>query len=134
MDENHQNTANNNLATTPDVEWVVSKKSKLLIPQHKNPRKRTFRVPFDWLNLIGVLLIPFVVTVIGLYATQQITLQQAQFTQQQTKLSIAASERQHQTDLQIADDQRKEAILETCMNGIRDLLLNKNLRNSNPQD
>src|SRR5258708_39051003 len=113
MDENHQDTANNNLAATQDIEWVSSKKSKLLIPQHKNPRKRSFKVPFDWLNLIGVLLIPFVVTVIGLHATQQITFQQAQFTQQQNKLSMAANEQQHQTDIQIATDQQQDATLQT---------------------
>lgn len=134
MDENLQDTANNNLTTTEDVEWVVSKKSKLLIPQHKIQRKRIFKVPFDWLNLIGVLLIPFVVAVIGLYATQQITLQQAQFTQQQNKLSITANERQHQTDLQIASDQQQEATLEAYLDRMSDLLLTNNLLNSKPGD
>src|SRR5436305_7049569 len=116
MDENHQETANHNLTTTEDVEWVESKKSKLLIPQHKNRRKWTFKAPFEWLNLIGVLLIPFVVTVIGLYATQQITQQQAQL-----------SERQHQTDLQIAQDQQQETTLEKYLDDIKDLLLNHGL-------
>lgn len=119
MDEHDQDTTKNHLTTTKDVEWVVSKKSKLLIPQHKNPRKKTFKVPFDWLNLIGVLLIPFVVTVIGLYATQQITQQQAQL-----------SEKQHQTDLQIATDQQREAELETYISNMQDLLLNHHLRES----
>src|SRR5436305_14721516 len=116
MDESPQDKANNNLTTTKDVEWVLSKKSNLLIPQHKNRRKRTLKVPFDWLNLIGVLLIPFVVTVIGLYATQQITQQQLQ-----------ASERQHQTDLQIAQDQQQETTLEKYLDDIKDLLLNHGL-------
>jgi uncharacterized protein YjbI with pentapeptide repeats len=121
MDANHQETANNNLTPTDDVEWVVSRKSKLLIPQYKNQRKRTFKVPFDWLNLIGVLAIPFVVTFIGLYATQQITEQQAQ-----------ASERQHQTDLQIAQDQQRETLLQGYLDRMSDLLLNGHLRESKP--
>src|SRR2546423_6321985 len=104
MDESHQDTTNHNSTALGDVEWVLSKKSKLLIPLHKNRIKRTFKVPFDWLNLIGVLLIPFVVTVIGFYATQQIT-------QQQTK----TSDLQHQTDLQIAQDQQRETTLQTYL-------------------
>lgn len=120
MDENH---LDNKSVVTDDVTWVLSKKSNLLIPQHKNQRRKLFKIPFDWLNLIGVLLIPFVVTVIGLYATQQITQQQAQ-----------SSERQHQTDIQIAQDQQREATLETYISNMQGLLLNYNLRNSKPGD
>src|SRR3989440_5029886 len=118
MDANHQDTVINNVATTQDVEWVLSRKSELLIPQYKKQRRK---VPFDWLNLIGVLAIPFVVTFIGLYATQQITQQQAQ-----------ASERQHQTDLQIAHDQQRETLLQGYLDRMSDLLLNGHLRESKP--
>src|SRR5438105_15725345 len=115
MDENHKNAANNHLMTTEDVEWVRSKKSKLVIPQHKNQRSRTFKFPFDWLNLIGVLLIPFVVTVIGLYATQKITQQQIQASQEQHQVDLQIAKDNRQKDLQIAQDQQQENILKTCM-------------------
>jgi len=91
-----------------------SKKSKLLIPQHKNQRK--IKVPFDWLNLIGVLLIPFVIAAGTLYFTQQITFQQAQ-----------TSEQQHQTDIQLAQDQQQETTLEKYLDDMKDLLLNHGL-------
>ncbi|SRR6266849_5315685 len=120
MDADHQDTVNHNSTTIGNVEWVLSRKSDLLIPQYKKQRRT---VPFDWLNLIGVLLIPFVVTVIGLYATQQITQQQAQ-----------ASEKQHQIDLQIAADQQQETSLETYISNIQDLLLNYHLHDSKQGD
>jgi hypothetical protein len=83
MDENHQNGTSSKLVATDDVTWVESKKSKLLIPQHKGQRKKTLtgKVPFEWLNLIGVLLIPFVIAAGTLYYTQQIS-------QQQTNLNV----------------------------------------------
>src|SRR5690349_15120261 len=112
MDEKPQTKTNNNLVATEDIRWVLNKKSKLWMPQRKKQKWKTFKdnVPFDWLNLIGVLLIPFVVTVIGLYATQQITQQQAQ-----------ASERLHQTDVQIAQDQQQETILKTYLDDMSNL-------------
>ena len=91
--------------------------------QHKNLRKKTFKVPFDWLNLIGVLLIPFVVTVIGLYATQQITQQQ-----------ILASQEQHQIDIRIANEQQQEAVLQTYIQNITNFLLNNKLLQSSSSD
>ncbi len=47
-------------------------------------------------------------------------------------LQIARDNRQK--DIQIADDQQKEAILKTYMDDISDLLINHNLRNSKPDD
>lgn len=89
-------------------------------------------------QVLGAIAIPFVVTVLGLYLTQQITLQQA-------RLSDAASKQQHQTDLQIAednrrndlkiaDDQQRETTLKTYLDDMPDLLLNHNLRKSKPGD
>jgi len=85
------------------------------------------RTLWDWIQFFAVLAIPIIVGVGTLYFTQQITLQQAQ-------LSIAASEKQHQTDIQIANDQQQEATLKTYLDDMSDLLLNHNLRNSKPAD
>ena len=129
MDETPQDEIGSKSIASEDVRWVFNKRSKLWVPQHK--KQKWFRrwktsggkLPFDWLNLIGVLAIPFVVTFLGLYATQQITQQQAQFTQQQ-----------HQTDLQIATDQQQDTTLKTYLDDISDLLFNHNLSKSKPGD
>jgi uncharacterized protein YjbI with pentapeptide repeats len=116
MDVNHQDKTESKSAVAEDVRWV--KRRKLWVPKHKKQRWKTFKdkVPFDWLNLLGVLAIPFVVTVIGLYATQQITQQQTQ-----------SSERQHTTDLQIAKDTQEEATLKAYLDDMTTLLLDKKL-------
>jgi len=85
------------------------------------------RTLWDWLQFLGVLAIPFVVAGATLFFTQQITQQQAQ-------LSIAANERQHQTDIQIAQNQQQEATLQTYLDRMSDLLLNNNLCESKPED
>src|SRR5690349_8701818 len=99
MNENHKDATESKLVAAEDVRWVFNKSHGLWIPHHKKWGWRTFKgkVPFEWLNLLGVLAIPFVVLVIGLYATQQITQQQ-----------IQSSEKQHQTDLEIANEQQQE--------------------------
>lgn len=92
------------------------------------------RTLWDWIQFFAVLAIPIIVAAGTLYITQQITFQQAQ-----------ASEKQHQTDLQIeatryandqqlATDQQRETTLKTYLDDISDLLLNHNLRNSLPGD
>lgn len=85
------------------------------------------RTVFDWTMLVsqvlGAIAIPFVVTFVGLYATQQITLQQTQLSQSQ-----------HATDLQIARNQQDEIVLTTYLDNIKDLLLNHNLLTSKPND
>jgi hypothetical protein len=123
MDVNHRDETGSKLGTTQDMKWVLNRTSKLWIPPHTKQAKvsrerRIFsdKTLWDWLNLFGVLAIPFVVTIVGLYLTQQITEQQVQ-----------SSERQHQTDVQIAEDQQRATILKTCIDDIKDLLLNHNL-------
>src|SRR5437763_4042440 len=113
MDENHKDTANNNLATTEDVEWVVSKKSKLLVPKSKNRSKDwtgfSRKTLWDWLQL---LIIPVVLAGGGyLFGTWQ-----------------------HDTDQQRALDQQQAAILQTYIDNMQDLLLNYNLLKSKPLD
>ena len=71
---------------------------------------------WDWLMLIGVLAIPIAVA----FGTLMISLQQTQSSQQ-------ASERQHQTDIQIANDQQQESTLQTYLDRMSDLLLNHQL-------
>lgn len=134
MDANHQDKTSHNLATTEDVEWVLSKKSKLLIPQHKNQTRVSKgwtgfsrRTLWDWIQFFAVLAIPIIVAAGTLYFTQQITFQQAQ-------LSIIANEKQHQSDTLIAQDQQQEAALQTYLDRMSDLLLNQNLRSSKPGD
>src|SRR6266699_2356943 len=111
--------------TTENITWIFSKKYKLWVPQEKKQkwlrRWKAFeaKVPFNWFNVIGVLIIPFVL----FYAAQQIT-------QQQTLLS----KQQHDSDQAIALDQQRAAILQTYIDNIQDLLLNHNLRNSRPDD
>ncbi len=96
-------------------------------------RRKNGRIPFikrigfaekalwDWLMLVGTLAIPIALT----FAT--ITL-----TQQQTLNSQAASERQHQTDLQIAANQQQTTILQTYLDRMGDLLLANKLQVSKP--
>src|SRR5437763_12226340 len=111
MDENHKDTANNNLATTEDVEWVVSKKSKLLVPKSKNRSKDwtgfSRKTLWDWLQL---LIVPIVLAGGGyLFGTWQ-----------------------HNVDQQQALDQQQATILQTYIDNIQDLLLNHKLLESNP--
>lgn len=74
---------------------------------------------WDWLQLVGVLLIPLVI----FYATIGFNQQQDQLAQQQ-----------HQTDLQIANDQQQETALQNYLDRMSDLLLNYNLSKSKPSD
>jgi uncharacterized protein YjbI with pentapeptide repeats len=82
---------------------------------------------WDWIQFFAVLAIPIIVAAGTLYLTQQITFQQ-------TQLSLTASEKQHQTDLQIAQDQQREADLQGYLDRMSDLLLNSHLRESHPED
>ncbi len=133
MDENHQNATNNNPVTTENKIWLPPSFTNGKAPVTLAPKKRGIklgfanRTVFDWIMLVSQVLAaivtPFVVTMLGLYATQQIT-------QQQTQLS----ERQHQVDLQIAEDQQRATILQTYIDNIQDLLLNHNLLKSSSLD
>ena len=124
---------------TPPPEYstppVPDTENKPLVPQstskdqegpnrlQQNGRKRlikgtgfTEKELWDWLMLIGVLTIPVAVA----FGTLLISLQQTQSTQQ-------ASERQHQTDIQIANEQQQEATLQTYLDNMSNLLLNHQL-------
>ena len=119
MDENHQDWANHKLVTTEDKIWLppsyINNKPPSVPPV---PKKRGINWGFaqksfwEWLLFLGTLAIPFVVTILGLNFTQQ----------------------QHQTDLQIAQDQQQATILQTYIANIQDLLLNHNLLKSKPDE
>lgn len=72
---------------------------------------------WDWLQLLGVLAIP---AVVGLGA--------AWYTAQQGKVSDAANRQQHETELQIAEENRRENALQTYIDKMSELLLGKKLR------
>jgi hypothetical protein len=88
MEENHQNGANNNLATTENKLWLPpsfingkAQATKEQPPTKKNTNSKwgfSGKTGWDWLNLLGVLAIPFVIAAGTLFFTQQITFQQAQ--------------------------------------------------------
>src|SRR6266496_1851059 len=132
MDANHQDTASNQIATENKI-WLPPSFTNNKAPIIPAPKKKGInwgfanRSVFDWTILVsqvlGAIGIPFVVTILGLYLTQQVTQQQTQ-----------ANDRQHQTDLQIASDQQQETTLQTYLDRMSDLLLNQNLRNSKQGD
>jgi len=111
MDENHQDRTNQKLVITEDTIWLPPSYTNNKPPISPVSKKKsinwglTDKSFWEWILLLGTLLaalgaivIPFVVTIVGL-----------NYTQQQAQLSIAASASQHQTDLQIAVDQQRES-------------------------
>lgn len=112
-------------ATTPTPIQSVSQPQK-----KKDHWGFTDKTVWEWLNLLGVLLVPLVIGLGTIGVTwQQSVLSQAQHDNDQ---KIAAANRQK--DIQIADDQQKATILKTYMDGITDLLVNRHLRTSKPND
>ena len=74
---------------------------------------------WDWLGLLAALAVPIVVGIAG-----------AWFTAQQTRTSEANREKQHQTQLEIAADNQREAALQTYIDRISVLLLDEKLLES----
>ncbi|HEX9131984.1 MAG TPA: pentapeptide repeat-containing protein [Ktedonobacteraceae bacterium] len=107
----------------PSLPPFSSKEQERLNRHQQKGRKRLIKGTgfvekdlWDWLMLIGVLAIPIAVA----FGTLLISLQQTQSSQQ-------ASERQHQTDIQIANDQQQESTLQIYLDHMSDLLLNHQL-------
>ncbi len=143
MNENQQDTAGSKRRETDNKLWIppLSTRDQEKIKQiQKHLQKKSLaermgvagKTPWDFIQL---LLIPLVLTGVGLW-----------FSAQQNQVSLQISERQHQADIQlnkqqhtndqaIALDQQRETALKTCMDDIKDLLLNKGLGASKkPED
>src|SRR5947207_7705448 len=91
------------------------------ITQPSNTKKVTTTIEdqpgktlWDWLQVLGVLAIPIVVG----FGT-------AFFTRQQAKTSEANRNQQHDTEMQIAENQQQEELLRTYFDKISELLLDK---------
>jgi uncharacterized protein YjbI with pentapeptide repeats len=78
---------------------------------------------WDWLQLLAALAIPVVIAAGTLW-----------FSAQQSEASLQVSNRQHQTDIQIAQDQQQENALQTYLDRMSDLLLNNKLHESQEGD
>lgn len=124
MDENHQDTANNHLTTTEDIEWVVSKNSKLLIPKYNKKTGFENKTRWDKLQLltqiVGAIAIPL--SIIALIISVW------QFNAQQNYDNQKTAE-QNQATLKNQKDQQQQSTLDTYLDRMSDLLLNGNLNN-----
>jgi hypothetical protein len=126
MDENHQDKAESKLIATEDKLSIPSlppKDQEKLDHSRKMQGKESNKwtgfsgkTAWDWLSLLlqmlGVIAIPLAIVIGTIYFSTQ----------------------QNQTSMQIAEDQQREAILQTYLDRMSDLLLNHNLRKSNPRD
>jgi len=142
VDKNYQDQANHNPVTTENKIWLppsFHNNNKIPIVQAPTPiapapKKRRInwgiadKSVWEWLLLLGTLLaalgaivIPILIYKLGV-----------DFTQQQAQLSIQASKQQHDTDIQIAEDQQRETLLQGYLDRMSDLLLNGHLRESKP--
>jgi uncharacterized protein YjbI with pentapeptide repeats len=132
MNENHQDKTGNKQVESEVKLWLppLSPEDHKKLNRLRSKGKRsasgwtgfTYRTLWDWLQFFGVLAIPIVVAAGTLYLTQQ-----------QVQLSVSASNQQHQTDIQIAQDQQHATILQTYIDNIQDLLLNHNLLGDSPK-
>ena len=104
--------------------WIAhmtnSASSPTFIRIEENQPAKTF---WDWLQLLGVLAIPVVV---GLGTVW--------FSTQQTRISEVNREQQYKTELQLAENQQQETALQTYIDKISELLLEKKLRKSKSED
>jgi hypothetical protein len=93
-----------------------------LAPQPQQEKGRTGfaqKTLWDWLNLFGVLLIPIVIAAASIG-----------FSVQQSTTSLQLSDKQHQSDQNIASDQQRATTLKAYMDDITELLLHEGLRES----
>ncbi len=81
---------------------------------------------WDWIQLLAALAIPVVVGFgVAWFTTKQ--------TQAQTQASEAANKQRHETELEITGDNQREAALQAYIDNISELLLEKHLRESQPE-
>ena len=128
MDENLRDKTESVLPATENKLWLppLSPKDqeKLNHEQH-NQRKAIIKETgfsgktlWNWLQL---LIVPLMLAGGGLW-----------FTSQQNLTSLQLSQRQHDTDIQLVNDQQRETTLKTYLDDMSDLLLNHHLRQSKP--
>jgi uncharacterized protein YjbI with pentapeptide repeats len=141
MDENHQDKTRSKLIAIEDKLWLppLSPKDQEQVDQLRKTQKKqkkaankwrwgfSDKTGWDWLQLLLQLLTALALPIALFLAAQW-------FSTQQSQASALASERQHQTDLQIAADQQRETTLQTYLDEMSDLLLNHNLRKSKSGD
>jgi len=100
---------------------------------------------WDWLQLLGVIAIPVVVAVVAILFTgeqhnhdQLLADQRAQSEQKaidnRARIEREAAQERACIDRGIADDNQREAALQAYINAISELLLEKKLRKSQPND
>jgi uncharacterized protein YjbI with pentapeptide repeats len=113
---------------TEDKLWLPpqSSKDQEKLDRLQNKRKKplpkwtgfTNKTLWDWLQL---LIVPLVLAVGGFW-----------FAAQQNQTSFQLSEKQHQNDIQIATDQQEQALLQSYLDRISDLLLGNNTGKNSP--
>ena len=99
--------------TTTTTEETQSNTKKVMTTVEDQPAKTLW----DWLQLAGIAVVLGVGTLI--------------FTTRQTQISEANRKQQHDTEMQIAENQQQEELLRTYFDKISDLLLDKEL-STNP--
>ena len=138
MDENHQVKAGSNLTaiegklslpplSSKDQKEVDRLQKKGMEAGNKWRWGFSDKTGWDWLQILLQLLTALALPVALFLAAQW-------FSAQQSQASALASDKQHRTDLQIAQDQQRETTLKTYLDDMSDLLLNHNLHKSKPGD
>jgi uncharacterized protein YjbI with pentapeptide repeats len=124
MDTNHQDKNGNKPIATEDKLWIpplTPKEQKEVKQIQKYLQKKSFaeRMGFTgkkpW-DLIQLLLIPLVIAGIGYW-----------FTGQQNQTSLQLGQQQHETDIQIANEQQQEAALKAYLDDMSTLLLSNSI-------
>src|SRR5450755_3991005 len=122
---------------TPTQKRLIQKRLTDIRKAKKTPWSKSFKwtgfsgkTLWDWLNVLGVFLIPVVVVgaTIG-FGWWQAHLADVQHQQDQQSATL-----QHQRDQASALDQQRAVVLQTYIDNIQDLLLNHHLLVSKPTD
>lgn len=140
MDENHQDKPGSKPIATEDKLWLppLSPKDQEKLDRLQNNRRKAIikrtgfsdKTLWDWLNLIAFLLVPLM---IGVF-TISLNIQQNELSQRQHDSDQRIAVDNRRNDLQIADEQQKEAVLVNYQKDISDLLLIYKLRSSKGGD
>ena len=113
---NSENASNNQ--TPSSTLWLpplsLKEQQRLDLLHKRQQRQRRFwwllnggfkdKTLWDYLQLLAVLAIPVLIAAGSLW-----------FTDQQSQISIATSKQQHQTDMDLANDQQQETALQTYL-------------------